>query len=96
MGIQIQRIIPFLRRHDVEPTILTSTQPGRPLSELGVSGERIFRTLSCGDSALTRARRVLQFRRHFSQHGTAYDLLHTVMGNWEFLLNAPYFKARGQ
>jgi len=95
MGIQLQRTIPYLRRHGIDATILTSKHPDHPADGIGEHQEPIRRVLSFGGNPWTRARRIVQFRRHFMKYGNQTDVVHTVLLNWEFLLNAAYLKSKG-
>jgi glycosyltransferase involved in cell wall biosynthesis len=89
MGIQMERSIPFLRRHGVEASILTSFVPGLPRSSHGVDGEHVTRSLtfSRGEGGAVR--------EHFRSHACDYDLVHAILLDWEFLLNISYLERRG-
>ena len=55
----------------------------------------VHRVLAEGDKRATRLRRVAEFRHHFREHGSHYDLLHTMLSGWELLLNLGYLRRLG-
>jgi L-malate glycosyltransferase len=95
MGIQIQRSLPFLRARGVEVTVLTwrlprSSGPAPP-EEAGT----VDRVLVPGGSRIATLQRVAQFRRYIERRHGAFDVLHSDVLGWEFLLNVGRIKALG-
>jgi len=86
-GIQIQRSLPFLAARGIEPTVLTWAVPGGPDGLLPDPVGRVDRLLTPAPGRFGELRRVLQFRRYFEARRAAFDVIHSAMLGWEFLLN---------
>lgn len=94
-GIQIQRLIPFLRKRGIAPTVLTSRFDGVDSAIHLEDADHVLRLLPAGNDPLRRVRRVIQFRRHFTKNARQYHVLHSALLNWEFLLNVSHVKNLG-
>lgn len=84
-AIHMERLRPYLRAEGVEMDVLTR-RPYHPVPP----EEGVHRVLRPGFSTPSKLPRALDFHRFLRRHGHRYDVLHSVMQGWEFLLNLPY------
>jgi glycosyltransferase involved in cell wall biosynthesis len=85
-GIQLERSLPYLEREGVEVTILTQQLPS-------ATDPRVQRLLPRGSSVQAIGRRIVEMRR-FLRRGR-FDVLHSAIQGWEFLLNLPHARRVG-
>jgi glycosyltransferase involved in cell wall biosynthesis len=94
-GIQIQRSLPYLAARGVDATVLTWAVPGRdqrlPADPVG----RVDRLLASEPGRIGDLRRVFQMRRYFERRRGAFDLVHSSVVGWEFLLNVGRMRRMG-
>jgi glycosyltransferase involved in cell wall biosynthesis len=94
-GIQIQRSLPYLAARGIEPTVLTCALPGGdqglPPDPVG----RVDRVLTPVPGRVGDLRRILQFRRYFEDRHGDFDVIHSAMIGWEFLLNVRRLRGLG-
>jgi glycosyltransferase involved in cell wall biosynthesis len=89
-GIQIERCRPYLEAQGVETTVLTQRlDPSLP-AELA---PHVKRRLTPGFGPLPTLRRARELRQFFRERPGRFDVVHSVLLGWEFLLNLRFLRA---
>jgi D-inositol-3-phosphate glycosyltransferase len=94
-GTRWQRQLPELAARGVEPTILTRRLGDERLPPAPEDAFPVHRELRAGEGVATTFARALEMRRYFAAHARSYDLLHTVIGGWELLLELGHLRRLG-
>lgn len=95
MGIQVERSLPFLKAQGIEVTVLTRRPAGGEVVPDGAERGAPDRVLHAGSTRAATFRRVLSFRRYFARRHGSFDLVHSLIPDWEFMANARYLKSLG-
>lgn len=94
-GIQIQRSLPYLRARGIEVTVLTSRLPVLFKSTPEDGPDIVDRLLARGEGHLSMPKRAYQLRRYFAPRRAWFDVVHSDLLGWEFLLNIRYLESLG-